>query len=63
MALFFVVFCVPETQGLSLEEIETLYTGVPMREAREDLSQIAKSQSYRRVSSIANLKPTPSIIL
>ena len=57
------VFCVPETQGLSLEEIETLYTGVPMREAREDLSQIAKSQCYRRVSSIANLKPTPSIIL
>ena len=49
----------PETQGMSLEDIEKLYTGMPIVR-RTTLPTI---ESYHRVSSIANLKPTPSIIL
>jgi facilitated trehalose transporter len=50
ISLFFVFYCVPETQGRSLEDIERNLTGegpkVPVR-------------TTRRMSSIANLKPTP----
>ncbi|XP_059483953.1 facilitated trehalose transporter Tret1 isoform X2 [Neocloeon triangulifer] len=42
-ALFFVRFCVPETRGRSLEDIEKSLTG----------------RRVRRMSSIANLKPLP----
>ena len=56
--VFFIIFFVPETRGLSLEEIEILYTGKPIRRA-----QLSPIESYHRVSSIANLKATPSIIL
>ena len=44
--------------GLSLEEIEMLYTGKQVQK-----SQLPATESYHRVSSIANLKATPSIIL
>ncbi|XP_046673355.1 facilitated trehalose transporter Tret1-like isoform X3 [Homalodisca vitripennis] len=50
ISLFFVMLFVPETQGKSLEDIERNLTGdgpkIPVRTAR-------------RMSSIANLKPTP----
>jgi len=53
ISLFFVFYCVPETQGKSLEDIERNLTGegpkIPVRTAR-------------RMSSIANLKPTPIAI-
>ena len=55
--VFFIIFCVPETQGLSLEDIERLYSGAPPSVYNENY------RNTRRVSSIANLKPTPSIIL
>lgn len=47
VGLFFVVICVPETRGKSLEQIENKLTGRP-------------STRTRRVSSIANIKPLPS---
>ncbi|XP_026492738.1 facilitated trehalose transporter Tret1-like [Vanessa tameamea] len=46
VGLFFVVVCVPETRGKSLEQIENKMTG---RKARS-----------RRMSSIVNIKPLPS---
>ncbi|XP_054266186.1 facilitated trehalose transporter Tret1-2 homolog isoform X4 [Macrosteles quadrilineatus] len=53
ISLFFVFYCVPETQGKSLEDIERNLIGegpkIPVRTAR-------------RMSSIANLKPTPIAI-
>ena len=57
--IFFIVFYVPETQGLSLEDIEQLYTGMPVRSVQPP----PEGRYHRRLSSIANLKPTPSIIL
>lgn len=47
VGLFFVVICVPETRGKSLEQIENKLTGKP-------------STRTRRMSSIANIKPLPS---
>lgn len=53
LSLVFIRQCVPETQGKSLEDIERNLTGsgpkIPVRTAR-------------RMSSIANLKPTPVAI-
>ncbi|XP_031769007.1 facilitated trehalose transporter Tret1-like isoform X2 [Galleria mellonella] len=45
--LFFVIVCVPETRGKSLEQIENKMLGRP-------------STRTRRMSSIANIKPLPS---
>ncbi|CAK1539933.1 unnamed protein product [Leptosia nina] len=45
--LFFVVVCVPETRGKSLEQIENKLTG-------------RRRPRSRRMSSIANIKPLPS---
>ncbi|XP_030029412.1 facilitated trehalose transporter Tret1 isoform X2 [Manduca sexta] len=45
--LFFVVICVPETRGKSLEQIENKMTG-------------RRSVRTRRMSSIANIKPLPN---
>jgi len=57
VSVVFVFFLVPETRGKTLEDIERLYTN----EVRSDpASRVA---STYRVSSMANLKPTPSIIL
>lgn len=47
VSLFFVIVCVPETRGKSLEQIEDKLTGRP-------------SKRTRRLSSIANMKPLPS---
>lgn len=53
VGLFFVIFCVPETQGKSLEDIERNLIGdgpkVPVRQVR-------------RMSSIAYLKPLPMAV-
>ena len=46
IAFFFTLFCVPETQGQSLEDIEKKMTGLKVR----------------RMSSIANLKPLPMAV-
>jgi facilitated trehalose transporter len=45
--LFFVIICVPETRGKSLEQIENTLTG-------------RGTPRTRRLSSIANIKPLPS---
>ncbi|CAK1601949.1 unnamed protein product [Parnassius mnemosyne] len=47
VGLFFVVVCVPETRGKSLEQIENKLTG-------------RQTTRTRRMSSIANIKPLPS---
>lgn len=59
--VFFIIFCVPETQGLSLEDIERLYSG--RQQARDYIPPSSGAIQTRRMSSIANLKATPSIIL
>lgn len=48
--LGFVIMSVPETQGKSLEDIERNLTGV---------GEKVPVRAVRRMSSIANLKPTP----
>ncbi|XP_050440908.1 facilitated trehalose transporter Tret1-like isoform X1 [Adelges cooleyi] len=50
--LVFIIFCVPETQGKSLEDIERNLTGVGKGPVRQ----------VRRMSSIAHLKPLPMAI-
>ncbi len=57
LSIVFVIFFVLETRGKTLEDIERHYTG----EVKE--STVARAPSAYRVSSLANLKPTPSVIL
>ncbi|VVC32843.1 Hypothetical protein CINCED_3A000285 [Cinara cedri] len=52
LGLVFIIFCVPETQGKSLEDIERNLTGVGKGPVRQ----------VRRMSSIAHLKPLPMAI-
>jgi len=52
LGLVFIIFCVPETQGKSLEDIERNLTGVGKGPVR----------AVRRMSSIAHLKPLPMAI-
>ena len=60
VSVFFVIFIVPETQGKSLEEIERLY--LPGTNETPQVVLNSKRHS-RRLSSIANLKATPSSLL
>ena len=60
VSVFFVIFIVPETQGKTLEDIERLY----LAETNEPPQIILNSKRQsRRLSSIANLKATPSSLL
>ena len=52
------IFFVPETQGKTLEEIENLFKKVENR-----VTTMKERQRTHRLSSIANLKATPSQLL
>lgn len=52
VSMIFVVLCVPETQGKSLEDIERNMTGGTKGPVRH----------VRRMSSIAHLKPLPMAV-
>ena len=63
LSMFFIIFFVPETQGKSLEEIEKFYTGkMPATDAELAPALQRAAGSCHRVSSLANLKLTPSQI-
>ena len=63
VSMFFIIFVVPETQGKTLEEIEMFYTGkIPVMDAEMTPALQRASGSSHRVSSLANLKLTPSQI-
>lgn len=77
VSVAFTFFFVPETSGKTLEEIERLYTGEVGNAERKKPSgktnvffvlqvthaAASRSPSAHRVSSLANLKATPSVIL
>jgi hypothetical protein len=63
VSMFFIIFVVPETRGKSLEEIEKFYSGkVPADEEELSAAFQQAGASRHRVSSLANLKLTPSQI-
>jgi hypothetical protein len=57
--VFFIIFIVPETQGKTLEDIERLF----LSGTNDHLPSINLKRPSRRLSSIANLKATPSTLL
>lgn len=62
-SLFFIIFVVPETRGKSLEDIEKFYAGkIPPIDTELSPALQRASGSYHRVSSLANIKLTPSQI-
>ena len=65
VSVVFIVFFVPETSGKSLEDIERLYANTADIVCMENVNAnpaVCKASSYHRVSSLANLKATPSFI-
>jgi hypothetical protein len=61
--MFFIIFVVPETQGKSLEEIEKFYAGkIPTEDVEVTPALQRPPGSCHRVSSLANIKLTPSQI-
>ena len=65
VSVFFIIFVVPETQGKTLEDIERLYIEhiVSTIEPYPPSPCHRTKRSGRRLSSIANLKATPSTLL
>jgi hypothetical protein len=63
VSMVFIISVVPETQGKSLEDIEKFYAGkIPPADAELSPALQRASGSYHRVSSLANIKLTPSQI-
>ena len=59
VSVFFVFFIVPETRGKTLEEIENLFSPSTHVTPTSSLTK----RPARRLSSRANLKATPSMLM